>query len=67
MTIARGIGALNNDPLGFDMKLGEFLFIIGSVAGIVVVIVVAGIDADFDLGVETSIDFRSGVEAARRG
>jgi len=68
MTIARGIGALNNDPLGFDMKLGEFLFIIGS-TGIVVIIVVivAGIDADFDLGVETSIDFRSGVEAARRG
>jgi len=26
------IGApLNNDPLGLDMKLGEFLFIIGSI------------------------------------
>ncbi len=58
------MGALNNDPLGFDMKLGEFLLVIGRSRSIVIVVVVAGIDADFHLRVETSIDFRGGIEAA---
>lgn len=63
IVVARGIsGALNNDPLGFDMKLREFLLVIGGSS--VVVVIVAGIDADFDLRVETSIDFRGGIEAA---
>lgn len=56
MISSSGIGTLNNDPLGLDMKLGEFLFII-VVGGIGIVIIVAGIDAYFDLCVDTSIDF----------
>ena len=63
IVVARGIsGALNNDPLGLDMKLGEFLLAIGGSS--VVVVIVAGIDSDFDLRVETSIDFRGRIEAA---
>jgi hypothetical protein len=46
------IRALNDDSLGLDMKLGEFLFIVGGVVVYgVVVVVVAGIDTDFYLGV----------------
>ena len=55
------IGALNDHPLGLDVKLREFLLAVGCVIARAVV-VVAGIDADFDLGVETGINVWSGIE-----
>lgn len=47
------IRSLNNNPLWLDMELCEF-FLLGGV----VTVVVAGVDADFDLCIQTGIDFR---------
>ena len=51
---AMSVGALNDHALGLHVKLREFL-LLGVVA---VVIVVAGVDADFDLGVEPRVYLR---------
>ena len=55
------IGPLDNDPLWLDVELCEFLFLRGIVA-----VVVAGVDAHFDLRVEPRVDFRGGVETVVR-
>lgn len=47
------IRSLNDNPLWLDMELCEF-FLLGGV----VTVVVAGVDADFDLCIQTGIDFR---------
>jgi len=54
------VGALDDDSLRLHVKLREFLF------GWVGVIVVAGVDADFDVGVDSRINFRGGVKAVGR-
>lgn len=51
------IGPLDNDPLWLDVELCEFLFLRG-----IVTVVIAGVDANFDLCVEPGVDFRGWVE-----
>jgi hypothetical protein len=54
------IGPLYNNSLGLNMELCEF-FLLGGI----VVVIVAGIDSDFDLCVKTGVDFRGWIEAVR--
>ena len=54
------IRSLNDHALWLNMELCEF-FLLGSV----VTVIVAGVDADFDLCVKTGVDFRGWVDAVR--
>ena len=51
------IRSLNDNPLRLDMELCEF-FLLGGI----VTVVVAGVDADFDLCIQTGIDFRGWID-----
>lgn len=54
------VGSLNDDSFRLDMKLGKFL-LLGMV--VVVVIVIAWIHTDLDLGIKARVDLSCGVEA----
>lgn len=51
------IGSLNNDSLRLYMELCEF-FLLGGI----VTVIVAGVDADFDLCIKTGVDFRGWID-----
>ena len=51
------IGSLDDDPLRLDVELCEFFLLGGIVA-----VVVAGVDADFDLCIQSGIDFRGWID-----
>ena len=54
------IRSLNDHALWLNMELCEFFLL-----GVVVTVIITGVDADFDLCVKTGVDFRGWVDAVR--
>ena len=54
------IRSLNDHSLRLYMELCEFFLL-----GVVVTVIVTGVDADFDLCVKTGVDFRGWIDAVR--